>query len=406
MNVLLLNTYAHGGAGIACRRLLMALQEAGAKADLLTAADLGRRWPFYAERLSFLPYERDKSVRFAFSLANFGHDLRRHPLVKNADVIHLHWINQGFLSLDNIHALASLGKPIVWTLHDMWTFTGGCHYSRGCDHYRQQCGNCLYLRHPAPTDLSHRLWENKRRLYPPQIQFVTCSEWLADVARRSGLLQNRPVEAIPNPIDTNLFKPLGDAEWRQARQSLGIKENERVLLFAAMKVSDERKGFSYLQGALQMLKQSRPDFPLTILVLGQTDPAFLAQLPFESVAPGLISAPERLATLYAASDLFVIPSLEDNLPNTVMESLACGTPVAGFRTGGIPEMAGHLQEGFIADQKDISGLSKGIEWVLDLPVGEYENLRRRAREKVGREYQNSVVASRYLNLYKRLVQSL
>ncbi|HNL39352.1 MAG: glycosyltransferase [Saprospiraceae bacterium] len=406
MKVLLLNTYAHGGAGIACRRLMSALQESGTQADLLTAADVRSRWPFYAERLSFLPYERDKSVRFAFSLANFGHDLRRHPLVGEADVLHLHWINQGFLSLENIRDLAGLGKPVVWTLHDMWAFTGGCHYSRGCDHYLDRCGRCLYVRRPGASDLSHRIWINKQRLFPRNIHFVTCSEWLAGVARSSALLNDRPVEAIPNPIDTRLFQPLPALERQQARQHLGFQDDDKVLLFAAMKVSDERKGFSYLQSALQCLKKSRPDLPLKILVLGQIDQAARAQLPFETVTPGLISDPARLATLYAASDLFVIPSLEDNLPNTVMESLACGTPVAGFRTGGIPEMAGHLQEGFIAEQKDVEGLAKGIEWVFGLTATDYEHLRRRAREKVEREYKNAVVAHRYLNLYERLVQSL
>ena len=149
MKVLILNTYEQGGAGIAAGRLQQALNQSGVQVKSLSAAAVGNRWPFYAERLSFLPFERDKSVRFSFSLANFGKNILQHPLVQEADILHLHWINQGFLSLKGIRQLAALGKPIVWTLHDMWAFTGGCHYSRGCDHFLHACGKCPYLGKPS-----------------------------------------------------------------------------------------------------------------------------------------------------------------------------------------------------------------------------------------------------------------
>lgn len=400
MNVLLLNTYPHGGAGVACRRLQGALHASGTTANLLTVNDTGNRWPFYAERLSFVPYERDKSVRFSFSPANFGKDLTRHPLVREADVLHLHWINQGFLSLKNIRQLADLGKPIVWTLHDMWAFTGGCHYSQGCEHFKNTCGNCPYLKNPAPGDLSHRVWQRKRDLFPKNIRFVTCSEWLAGVARSSGLLRDYPVTSIPNPIDTAVFKPLTEAERQAYRAGKGIPPGARVLLFAAMKVSEARKGFRFLLEALQILKAQHPDFQLEILVLGKAEPEALAALPYPVHALGLVQEQAKLVEAYGAADVFAIPSLEDNLPNTVMESLACGTPVAGFATGGIPEMVGHLLEGFIAPQGDSRALAEGIFEVLNGKT-DLEKYRAAARRKVETNYSNAVVAGRYLEIYKK-----
>lgn len=398
MNVLLLNTYPHGGAGVACRRLQGALQASGVTANLLTANETGNRWPFYAERLSFLPFERDRSVRFSFSPANFGKSLARHPLVREADVLHLHWINQGFLSLKNIRELAKTGKPLVWTLHDMWAFTGGCHYSRGCDHFKNTCGNCPFLKHPAPNDFSHCIWKRKRQLLPRKVQFVTCSEWLAGVAGSSGLLKDFPVKAIPNPIDTAIFKPLTDSERLVFRRENGISPGVRLLLFAAMKISEERKGFRYLQEALGILKTQHPDFQLEILVLGKSEPETLAALPYPFHALGLVQDQVALVRAYGAADVFAIPSLEDNLPNTVMESLACGTPVTGFATGGIPEMVGHLKEGFIAPQGDSRALAEGIFQVLNDDKS-LENYRENARKKVERDYANAVVASQYREIY-------
>jgi len=402
MNVLLLNTYPHGGAAVACRRLHAALREANINANLLTAHDTGSRWPFYAERLSFLPFERDKSVRFSFSLANFGNNLSQHPLVRQADVLHLHWVNQGFLSLKNIQQLAELGKPIVWTLHDMWAFTGGCHYSQGCEHFIKECGNCHYLNRPAAHDLSHRIWLRKHKQYPKNIHFITSSEWLGNLARSSSLLKDFPVSAIPIPIDTTVFKPLPDAERQAYREQHGVSPNAHLLLFSAMKVSEERKGFRFLLEALQILKSQHPDFQLEILVLGKTQPEALAALPYPFHALGLLQGQTELAQAYGASDVFAMPSLEDNLPNTVIESLACGTPIASFQTGGIPEMVGHLKEGHIAAQGDSTALAAGILEILQgkTPLSQY---RAAARQKAEREYSNLAVAQRTIPIYERVL---
>jgi glycosyltransferase involved in cell wall biosynthesis len=396
MKILLLNTYPHGGAGTACRRLQHALQGADMQVQWLSNEQIGGKWPFFAERLSFLPFERDKSVRFSFSLANVGHDLRRHPLVQQADVLHLHWINQGFLSLKNIQQLGALGKPIVWTLHDMWAFTGGCHYSGDCRRYEQGCGHCPYLRRPGTNDLSARIFQQKQQ-HPAHIRFVTCSAWLRDVARSSALLRHFSVEAIPNPIDTTVYQPAESAAVQTFRRRLGIPESAFVLLFSAMKVSEERKGFLYLQEALHRLSAQVPAQALHLVVMGKSDPDALSALPYPVHALGMVSGDAQLAAVYAASDAFIIPSLEDNLPNTVMESLACGTPVVGFHTGGIPEMTGHLKEGFIAPQRDSAALAQGIQWVMNHP--DPAGLRAAARAKVKSHYAENIVAAQYKQTY-------
>lgn len=402
MHILLLNTYAHGGAGVACKRLLDGLQGVqGLQAQLLTASDVGSRWPFYAERLAFLPHERDRSVRFAFSPANFGKNLTRHPLVRQADVLHLHWVNQGLLSLRGISQLGALGKRMVWTLHDTWAFTGGCHIFTYCDRFRQSCGHCPYLRQPASNDLSHQVLEKKRRFFPQNIQFVTCSAWLRDVALSSSLLAGRQVEVIPNPIDTSVFHPASEPDRASWRREMGIAPEAKILLFVAMNLRDAHKGFRFLPEALHHLKAQQPDLRLEVIVLGKSEPERLAELPYPVHALGLVHGAERLARIYGAADVFVTPSLADNLPNTVMESLACGTPVAAFRTGGIPEMVEHLREGFIARQGDSRELAEGIGWILSGIVPQ-EVLRENARQKVLREYANEVVAERYAALYRRL----
>ena len=402
MKVLLLNTYARGGAAVACLRLKDALEQAGVDAKILSADQAGSRWPFYAERLSFLPFERDKSVRFSFSLANFGKNLLRHPLVQEADVLHLHWINQGFLSLQGIQELSLLGKPMVWTLHDMWAFTGGCHYSRGCDHFQECCGHCPYLKNPSPNDLSHRIWVRKQHLFPKNIQFITCSAWLASVARSSSLLKNYPITNIPNPIDVTLFQPLSETERKNFRLSKGINPQSRLLLFAAMNVSEERKGFRFLQEALDFLKSQHPDFQVEIMVIGKAQPEVLSALPYPVHALGMIQDQRELIRIYGSADVFVIPSLEDNLPNTVMESLACGTPVAGFKTGGIPEMVGHLEQGFIAPQGDSRKLAEGIYWVLS--KANLSVLSKQAREKATSDYANALIAKQYTDIYQNMLQ--
>lgn len=419
MKITLLSTYdTYGGAGIAATRLLSALQKQGTEAQMLVHQQTGAQAGivgldssfiqkklafsrFALERVLFLPYEKSKAQRFAFSMANIGIDISQHPIVQTADVLHLHWINFGFLSLDSLKKLFALNKPIVWTLHDEWAFTGGCHYSGECINYQALCGNCKFLKKPSVYDLSNRVLSQKIEVFnDAPITVVACSEWLANKARKSTIFGKSPVLSIPNPIDTEAFKPMNQAV---ARQALNLPLDKPLILFAAMNVQDERKGFRYLKEALTILKNQLPfaEIQPELVILGKNGATNLHDFPFKVLSLGSISGIEKMAQVYNAASVLVIPSLEDNLPNTVMESLACGTPVVSFQTGGIPEMVSHQHNGFIATQQSADELAKGIAWTLY--QADYELLSYNARQKVMQNYRQEIVSKQYLDVYQNAV---
>jgi glycosyltransferase involved in cell wall biosynthesis len=421
MKVTLINTAdAGGGAPAACLRLLKALEEQKLDVQLLvqykktgevkvtgivkTAKDrLKARLNFLRERLPFMFFhEKDKSVRFAFSSANAGTSIKNEPLVTGADILHLHWTNSGFLSIDNLKELVNSGKPIVWTLHDMWAFTGGCHYSGDCNHFTNQCGDCWLLSDAGKNDSSHQGWLRKANLFAgaKNITFVTCSQWLAGVAKQSALLKDFRIEAIPNPIDTTVFSPQDETS---TREKWGINPSAKIILFGAANINDKRKGLTYLVEALDILKSDYPkaDF-IEVVIFGKNKHFDVHQLPFVVHAFNLITSQEDLAEIYSLADVFVTPSLEDNLPNTVMEAMACGTPVVAFNTGGLPEMIDHQQNGFLAAFKSAAEFAEGIFEMLYSDRS--ETLALNARNKVLENYNNKKVAGQYIELYKSLVK--
>ncbi|RVU01868.1 glycosyltransferase [Mucilaginibacter limnophilus] len=416
MKVTLINTAdAGGGAPAACMRLLKALEAKQVDVTLAvqekkTAEPLVidavsnpvSKANFFAERLPFIFFqEKDKSVRFAFSPANSGSNISNHPAVVGADILHLHWTNSGFLSIKNLKELFALGKPIVWTLHDMWAFTGGCHYSGGCDHFLHQCGDCWMLRKPSVNDLSHKVWKRKSGflLQTENLTVVTCSNWLGGVARTSSLLGTKPIHTIPNPIDINAFSPKDKVSMRE---KWNINTNARVILFGAANINDRRKGITYLVDALNQLKQNYLHTEkVEIAIFGKNKHFDVNTLPFKVYELGIINSQSDLAEIYSLADIFVSPSVEDNLPNMVMESLACGTPVTAFNTGGIPDMIDHLENGYLAEYKSAQDLAVGLHHVLFNSV--MAALKENARQKVLKYFTPEIVAGQYIELYKSLL---
>jgi glycosyltransferase involved in cell wall biosynthesis len=421
MKVTLVNTSDKvGGAAVACYRLLQALNQTNIDAKLLVQKKsspddrvfsagngyLQSRLDFYRfayERLIFSLKERSKEVRFAFSLANTGRNISKKEIIYEADIIHLHWINFGFLSLRSLEKLLSLNKPVVWTLHDMWAFTGGCHYCGDCNAYQEQCGNCPFLKHPGNKDISNFIWNKKQKLLENKdITFVTCSKWLAEIAKKSSLLKNFRIESIPNSIDTFLYKPMNKTE---ARKSLNIQQDKTYILFGSMNVGDKRKGFAYLKEALDILNNKYPDLKsrMELIVFGKSSHDVFEQLPFKTNELGMLKEESKIVEAYNAADLFVLPSLEDNLPNTVMESLACGTPVVAFDTGGIPEMIEHNNTGFLASYKNPEDLANGI-YNIGM-IADKDALSVKAREQVMKNYNFNIIAGTYNKLYLELLNS-
>ncbi|WP_345247084.1 glycosyltransferase family 4 protein [Nibrella saemangeumensis] len=423
MKVVQLSTYhTAGGAAVAATRLHRALQRYGIDSSMLIGTSKRQETPhpedgvmllannflaeqmafgrFVLERLFFLPYERDKSVRFQFSPAVTGTDLTFHPVIQQADIIHLHWVHFGFLSLNGLGRLFRLGKPIVWTMHDMWAFTGGCHYSRGCDHFHTHCRQCPYLRWPGERDLSYRIFEDKLRLYQnAPLTLISPSRWLRDLAGTSPLGRAFRTLAIPNPIDTDLFYP---TDRNEVRQRLGLPTDRPLILFGSFNTADPRKGFQSFTEALRLLKVRLNDNHPEIMIFGKGQAGDFAHLPFPVRHLGILTTEEQTAAAYNAADVMVVPSLEDNLPNTVVESLACGTPVIGFRTGGIPEMIEHRQNGYLAAVGSAEELADGMHWLLT--SADSAQLREQARQTAEKRFSEAVVAQQFTELYTSLGQ--
>jgi glycosyltransferase involved in cell wall biosynthesis len=420
MKVVFINTNDNGGgAAIACRRLHTAIEKYTPVTGTILVQDKNtlengietvadtpwkKRFSwlrFVAERLIFLPFERSKKIRFAFNPGVVGIDISHHKLIQEADLIHIHWINFGYLSTDSLQKLFALKKPVVWTFHDMWTFTGGCHHSGECDHYQEECGNCKFIRNSAPSDFSHQRWLAKQKAYQHHpFSAVTCSHWLGNRASQAKLLNGFSINTIPNPIDTDLFRPIPKKE---ARQKLNLPTDKELILFAAMRVGAAGKGFSFFQEALELLIQRRPNAydEIELIVFGMAGEKLLEGLPLRTHQLGHISDPEKIVHAYCAGSMFVTPSLEENLPNTIMEAFACGTPAVGFTIGGIPEMIGHQHNGYLANYRSAKSIADGIEWIIE--NNQDGSVSINARNKALSDYQEAVVAKQYYELYQSLI---
>jgi glycosyltransferase involved in cell wall biosynthesis len=313
------------------------------------------------------------------------------------DIINLHWINSGFVKIES---LAQLGKPIVWTLHDMWAFTGGCHYNQDCQFYKKACGSCPQLDSQKERDLSRWVWQRKFKAWRDlDITVVSPSKWLADCARSSPLLQNNRIEVIPNGIDTNLYRPLNK---QFARNVLGLPQDKRLILFGALSAtSDTRKGFHLLQPALKMLKNSYPGEAIELVVFGASQPENPPDLSFKAHYLGTFKDDISLVLAYSAADVFVLPSVQDNLPNTVLEALACGLPCTAFKVGGVSDMIKHKQNGFLAEPFSSEQIAEGICWVL-ANQDTYNFLTKNARETVKAEFSIQIQANKYRNLFQEI----
>lgn len=415
MRVLIINTSERrGGAAIAASRLMDALRNHGIKAKMLVRdkqtdqiSVLGlnkswwKIWQFIWERIIIWKANHFKKHHlFAVDIANTGTDISTLPEFQQADIIHLHWVNQGMLSLNDIHRILLSGKPVVWTMHDMWPCTGICHHARDCEKYHQECHHCPYIYKGGKKDLSNQVFKKKKELYQTApITFVTCSQWLKEQANKSALLTGQTVVNIPNPINTNLFKPRNRQE---ARIACELPANKKLILFGAVKITDKRKGIDYFIESCNMLVQKHPELKeeLGVVVMGNHSEELKPLFPFEVYSLNYISNEKEVVNIYNAVDIYVTPSLEENLPNTIMEAMACGTPCVGFQVGGIPEMIDHLHNGYVAEYKSADDLANGIYWILN--EGEYADLSEAARRKVLSSYSESTIAKKYIDIYNKI----
>ena len=300
--------------------------------------------------------------------------------------------------MNSIKKILCSGKPVVWTMHDLWPASSICHYSHGCYRYENGCGNCPLLPGRGKSnDLSSKVWKRKKAIYNHgNMWFVTCSQWLARQAKRSGLLNGLSVTSIPNPIDTHVFEP---QDKQVARQRLQLPEDKRLILFVSQRVTDQRKGMDYFIEAIEKMVVEHPEIKENtgIAILGGHAEELEGKLALPVYPLGYVSDQQRIRDVYNAADVFVLPSLEDNLPNTIMEAMACGVPCVGFKVGGIPEMIDHRKNGYVAAERNAEDLAKGMHWVLD--EADYTALSEAAVGKVLRCYSQRSVAMQYLEVY-------
>ena len=416
MRVLIVNTSERiGGAAIAAGRLMDALKNNGIKAKMLVREKQTDRlsvtglkmsgwrvWQFIWERILIWKENRfRKHNLFAVDIANTGTDITAIPEFQEADIIHLHWINQGMLSLNDIRKILQSGKPVVWTMHDMWPCTGICHHARECDKYHQECHHCPYIyKGGSKKDLSNQVFKKKKELYQlAPITFITCSQWLKGRAGQSALLNGHTIVDIPNPINTSLFKPQNTVA---ARNRMGLPTDKKLILFGSVKVTDKRKGIDYFIESCKLLAEKHPELKeeLGVVVYGKNSEQLKPLIPFQVFPLDFISSDKDLVNVYNAVDLYVTPSLEENLPTTIMEAMACGVPCVGFNVGGIPEMIDHLHNGYVAEYKSAEDLANGVIWTLN--ESEYHTLSEEACRKAVSNYSESTVAKKYIDVYNKI----
>ncbi len=315
----------------------------------------------------------------------------------NPDIVNLHWILNSFL---RVETLARVKRPLVWTLMDMWSFTGGCHYTQECEKYTQTCGSCPQLGSTHELDLSRQVWQRKAQAWPDlDLTLVAPTHWLADCARASALFKHRRIEVIPFGLDTNSFRPV---DQQDARAALKLPPHKQLILFGAISATiDQRKGFHLLQPALQQLAQSSLGQQAEVVVFGSSAPDEPVDLGFKAHYLGHLDN-AGLTLAYSAADVFVAPSLQEAFGQTASEAMACSTPVIAFKGTGLADIVDHQHNGYLATPFEVDDLAKGIAWVLADPE-RHHGLQLAARQKAEQEYALDLQAQRYLSLYEDLL---
>lgn len=409
MNVLHLSTSdVDNGGARAAYRLHQGLRSLGCPSQMLVRAKFSSDPTVTAERspltklappLSELPLRLYPKQQGMFSPQWFPDVLAAKTAELNPDVINLHWVCNGYL---RIETLAQFKQPLVWTMHDMWPFTGGCHYSQDCDRYKTSCGSCPQLQSERSWDLSRWVWQRKAKAWRnANLTIVASSQWMADCVRASSLFRDRRVEVIPCCLDTEKYKPTN----RQfARELLNLPQDKQLVLFGAIGgTSDRRKGFHLLQPALQQLSKAGWHDAIELVVFGGSQPEQPIDLGFKSHYIGRLSDDITLALVYSAADVMIVPSIQEAFGQTASESLSCGTPVVAFNATGLKDVVDHKKTGYLATPFGVEDLAKGITWVLE-DQERYQKLRFQSREEGLRKFSAELQAHRYLRLYEEILR--
>ncbi|MBQ7041654.1 MAG: glycosyltransferase [Muribaculaceae bacterium] len=402
-----------GGAAIVTFRLMQALRKVGVDARMITfvkssedenvieACHRNKRAAlFLVERgCIFLQNGFSKKDLFKVSIANIGLHLEKHPWVIDADVIVLNWINQGMLSLEGIDRLSALGKPIIWTMHDMWCLTGICHHAHECRNYEEQCGKCPYLHlFSLRNDLSHRVWMQKKELYSrTNIHFVAVSNWLAKRCKESSLLRDKPISVIHNafPIEFYMTKPTAPVV------EYGIDYTKDIIIMGAARLDDPIKGFEIAIEALNIFKTKYPDIAkncISVFFGDIRDSSLLDRIKLPHKHIGVVNDAKMLRQTYACSKVVLSTSLYETLPGTLIEGQAAGCVPVSFGKGGQRDIIDHKKNGYIAEYLSPESIADGILWALENAPD-----RDALHEEVNKRFAGEVIANKYIELCNKLL---
>lgn len=338
------------------------IQKKGKISKLKTLAD--RKLQFWLMRNNLKEFG-------AFSYPVLGTDVSQMKEVQNADCIYIHWALGGFLNLSNFEKLAKLGKPILFFMHDMWNITGGCHHSFTCEKFKSHCFDCQVFPKHKIKDFSFKGFAKKLDLYSKynNLYFISPSKWLYECAKQSALTKDKPIFHIPNILEDIFFKPF---DKTIAKRNLNLNPNEVVIAFGATSIDSPYKGWDYLLKALKTLALEVDFKKISVVIFGSGYKKDIAnEIPFHTMFTGYLRDEYSPMLVYNAADVFIAPSIADNLPTTVLESLSCGTPVVGFDVGGIPDMIKHKKNGYIAKYKDASDIVEGIKFCINNKIKGY-----------------------------------
>jgi glycosyltransferase involved in cell wall biosynthesis len=410
MNILMLNSFDEwGGAARAALRLKEGIKELGVDTRLLVnfkdgndmdvsgpKSGLARIANGIRSHLDSIPtLFYPNKPRYNFTPAYIPDRLTAKVFRIGADILHLHWMGGGFCRLET---LAEFKKPILWTLHDSWAFTGGCHVPFDCKSYRLKCGACPVLGSTKKNDLSRRVWERKSKAWRNlNLTVVSPSHWLATCAGLSSLFKDIRIEVIPNGLDLSLFKPVNK---NYARKQLGLHQDRKYILFGGINsTGDKNKGFHLLVPALRKLVNDGLLDSTELIIFGSSESSSVPQLEgMKAHYLGRLHDDKAIVLFYSAADLFIAPSMLENLPNTVMEAMACGTPCVAFEQGGMTDLIEHENTGYLAQAYESDDLSRGIDRILKnnetrLAMAE------RSRQKAMEHFDITKVSKQYVSLY-------
>lgn len=397
----------NGGAAVVSYRLMNALRKEGVEARMLVVDKTGNdnnvisyanrvkdKLVFFAERLQiFLKNGFSRDNLFKVDTARWGRDISLHPIVQEADVIMLNWINQGALSLDCVEKLCATGKPIIWTMHDMWECTGICHHAYDCKRYKAYCGKCIYLGSNNKDDISHRTWKRKKNVYSaPNLHFVSVSNWLADKCKESSLLKTKNVTVIPNTneIDEFSFERLSNINYN-------IPDDVKILVMGAARLDDPVKGFPILLSSLKWLKLHKPDVAdkIHLVLFGDIrDASLLQEIDIPYTYLGRIPT-DKVKDIFAHADVVLSSSFYETLPGTLIEGLAAGCLPVTFGNGGQRDIVEHLKTGYIAEYKSYQDFACGIEWAVNAEIS-----REFLHNEMEKRFSPRAIVNKYLTLIK------